>query len=101
MPAFNRIILAPVEFIPIRSFRFALRYVLCLALTAFNAGVVEYSAVTLYRATAGHSLQLAGVTLVFAALLGSLLRVWIVAFHPPLPLMPHPAISHPAASKHP
>jgi len=101
VPAFNRIILAPVEFIPIRSFRFALRYVLCLALTAFNAGVVEYSAVTLYRATAGHSLQLAGVTLVFAALLGSLLRVWIVTFHPPLPLMPHPAISHPAASKHP
>lgn len=80
MPAFNRFILAPVEFVPIRSFRFALRCVLCFALTAFNAGVVEYSAVTLYRATAGHPLQLTGVTLVFVVLLGSLIRVWIVAF---------------------
>lgn len=82
MRAFNRVILAPVEFVPIRSFRFALRCVLCLALTAFNAGVVKYSAVTLYRATAGRPLQLAGVTLDFVALLGWLLRVWIVAFRP-------------------
>ncbi len=79
MPTCNRIILAPVEFVPIRSFRFDLRCVLCLALTAFNVGVIDYSAVTLYRATAGHPLLLAGVTLGFAALLGSLIRVWIVA----------------------
>ena len=79
MSDFDRIILAPVEFVPIRSLRFALRCALCLALTAFNVGVIDYSAVPLYRAVAGHPLQLAGVTLVFAALLGSLVRVWIVA----------------------
>lgn len=79
MLTFNRIILAPVEFVPIRSIRFALRCLLCLALTAFNGGVIAYSGVTLYRAAAGHPLQLVGAVLLFAALLGSLVRVWIAA----------------------
>ena len=77
---FNRVVLAPVEFGPILSFRFVLRCALCLALTALNAGVVEYAGAALYRATAGHPLQMAGVSLFFAALLGSLVRVWIIAF---------------------
>ena len=80
MSDFNRVVLAPVEFVPILSFRFALRCALCLALTAFNAGVVGYAGLALYRATAGHPLQMAAVTLLFAALLGSLVRVWTVAF---------------------
>ena len=80
MSDFNRVVLAPVELVPILSFRFVLRCALCLALTALNAGVVEYAGAALYRATDGHPLQMAGVSLFFAALLGSLVRVWIVAF---------------------
>lgn len=79
MPAFNRVILTPVEFVPIRSLRFVLRCVLCLVLTAFNAGVIAFSGVTLYRATAGHPLQLAGLSVLFACFIISLIRVWIVA----------------------
>ena len=79
MSACNRVTPVPVEFVPMRSFRFAPRFVLCLVLTVLNAGVTAFSGVTLYRAAAGHTVQLAGVTLAFAALLGSLVSVWIVA----------------------
>jgi len=81
MSACNRVIPAPVEFVPSLPRRFASRCVLCLVLTAFNAGVIAFSGVTLYHAATGHPVQLAGVTLAFAALLGSLVRVWIVALH--------------------
>ena len=79
MSACNRVTPVPVEFVPMRSFRFAPRFVLCLVLTAFNAGVIAFSGVTLYRAAAGHTVQLVGVTLAFAALLGSLVNVWTAA----------------------
>ncbi len=49
MSDFNRVVLAPVELVPILSFRFVLRCALCLALTALNAGVVEYAGAALYR----------------------------------------------------
>jgi len=45
----------------------------------FNAIVIGKFAGTLYRATAHKPVQLAGVTLLFAALLGSLARVWLLA----------------------
>ena len=79
MSDLNRIILAPVEFVPIRSLRFALRCALCFVLTGFNAGVIAYFAPTLYHATTGQPLQVGGVTVLFAALLSSLVRVWKVA----------------------
>lgn len=50
----------------------------CLVLTAFNVVVVATCAGTLYRATAYDTLEQVAVTLLFAALLGSLARVWFV-----------------------
>ena len=50
----------------------------CLVLTAFNVVVVATCAGTLYRATTYDTLKQVGVTLLFAALLGSLARVWFV-----------------------
>jgi hypothetical protein len=55
------------------------RLAVCLVLTVFNAAVIGKSAGTLYRATAHNAVQQAGVTLLFAALLGSLARVWLLA----------------------
>jgi hypothetical protein len=68
-----------VQYVPVLSFRFALRCTLCLVLTAFNAGVIAFAGTPLYQVTAGHPLQVFGVSILFAALLGSLVRVWIVA----------------------
>jgi len=47
-------------------------------LTAFNLIVIATCAGTLYRATAHDTLEQVGVTLLFAALLGSLARVWFI-----------------------
>jgi hypothetical protein len=71
--------LGSVQYVPVLSFRFALRCTLCLVLTAFNAGVIAFAGTPLYQVTAGHPLQVFGVSILFAALLGSLVRVWIVA----------------------
>lgn len=79
MPEIPRIVLAPVEYAPVVSFRFALRCALCLVLTALNAGVIAFAGTPLYQVTAGHPLQSFGVSILFATLLGSLVRVWIVA----------------------
>ena len=79
MPAFNRVTPAAAESIPALSHRFAFRCVLCLVLTAFNVGVIASFGVSLYHAAAGHPVQLAGVTLIFALLLGSLVNVWTAA----------------------
>ncbi len=80
MPKIPRIVLAPVEYVPIRSLRFALRCALCLGLTAFNAGVTVFAGSLLYQVTASQPLQISGVSLLFAALLGSLVRFCIFAF---------------------
>ena len=61
-----------------RRDRFPLRVAVSVLLTAFNAGVIVVSGRTLYLATAAHPVWFAGVTALFAALLGSLARVWIV-----------------------
>ncbi len=78
MPEIPRIVLAPVQYVPVLSFRFALRCTLCLVLTGFNAGVIAFAGASLYQVTAGHPLPIFGVSVLFAALLGSLVRVWIV-----------------------
>lgn len=61
---------------PTKRFRCGLA--VCLVLTAFNVVVVATCAGTLYRATAYDTLEQLGVTLLFAALLGSLARVWFL-----------------------
>jgi hypothetical protein len=58
--------------------RFRRGIAVCLVLTAFNVVVVATCARTLYRATAYDTLEQVGVTLLFAALLGSLARVWFL-----------------------
>ena len=80
MPEVPRVVLAPVEYVPVFSFRFARRVVLCLLLTACNAGVIAFASPPLYGVTAGHPIQSLGVGFLFAALLGSLVRVWFVVF---------------------
>ena len=57
---------------------FPRRLAVCVVLTVFNVIVVATCAGTLYRATACDKLEQVGVTLLFAALLGSLARVWLV-----------------------
>ena len=79
MPQIPRIVLAPVEYVPTLSLHFVLRCALCLVLTAFNAGVIVFAARPLYQATANHPIEFFGMSLLFAALLGSLVRVWSVA----------------------
>lgn len=67
--------------VPINHFQ--RRLAVCLVLTAFNVVVVATCAGTLYRATACDTLEQVGVTLLFAALLGSLARVWFRALISP------------------
>ncbi len=55
------------------------RFTVSLVLTVLNSTVIGSFAGTLYRATADSALLQAGVTLLFAALLGSLARVWFLA----------------------
>lgn len=57
---------------------FVRRHVLCVVLTVLNAIVVARFAGVLYLASSHHPLVQAGVTLLFAALLGSLARTWFV-----------------------
>ena len=57
---------------------FRRRLAICLVQTAFNAIIVARYAGTLYRATNQNRFQLVGVTLLFAALLGSLARMWFL-----------------------
>ena len=54
------------------------RLVLCVALTVLDAVVLVKFAGILYLATTHHPLEQAGVTLLFAALLGSLARIWFL-----------------------
>jgi len=57
---------------------FRRRLAICLVQTVFNAIIVARYAGTLYGVTNHDSLQQVGVTLLFAALLGSLARMWFV-----------------------
>jgi len=54
------------------------RLAICLVLTVLNAIVVANFAGPLYRATTGDALQQIGVTLLFAAMVGSLTRMWFL-----------------------
>ena len=54
------------------------RLVICLVQSVFNAIIVAKYAGTLYGATNHDPLQQVGVTLLFAALLGSLARMWFL-----------------------
>jgi hypothetical protein len=58
---------------------FLRRVALSIVLTAFNVAVIANYSGTLYRETTGNPFQQARVTLLFAALLGSLARVWFLA----------------------
>ena len=57
---------------------FQRRLAICLVQTVFNAIIVARYAGTLYGATNHDPLQQVGVTLLFAALLGSLARMWFL-----------------------
>jgi hypothetical protein len=52
---------------------------LCVVLSVLNVVVVAKLSGVLYRATSQHPLEQTGVALLFAALLGSLARVWFIA----------------------
>ena len=56
--------------------RFQRRLAICLVLTVLNAIVVTNFIGPLYRATIHDALQQIGVTLLFAALVVSLTRMW-------------------------
>ena len=57
---------------------FQRRLAICLVQTVLNAIIVAKYAGTLYGATNHDPLQQLGVTLLFAALLGSLARMWFL-----------------------
>lgn len=57
---------------------FQRRLAICLVQTVFNAIIVAKYAGTLYGATNHDPLQQVGVTLLLAALLGSLARMWFL-----------------------
>ncbi|HMG84586.1 MAG TPA: hypothetical protein VK574_02520 [Terracidiphilus sp.] len=57
---------------------FRRRLAICLVQTAFNTIIVARYARTLYLVTVHDALQQVGVTLLFAALLGSLARMWFL-----------------------
>ena len=78
MPNIPRVVLAPVAYRPAFSTSVVRRFALCVLLTSFNAGVIATYGSTLYRATANHPLWICGVSLLFALMLGSLARVWIL-----------------------
>lgn len=80
MPEIPRVVSAPVEYVPVLSSGFALRFAVCLLLTSLDAGVISAFGPPLYRVSAGHPSWLAGLALLFATMLGSLLRVWMLTF---------------------
>ena len=80
MPEIPRVISTPVEYVPILSSRFALRFAICLLLTSLDAGVTSAFGPALYRVSADHPSWLVGLALLFTAMFGSLLRVWMLTF---------------------
>ena len=80
MSEIPRDVSAPVEYVPVLFPRFALRFAVCLLLTSLDAGVISAFGPPLYRVSADHPSWLAGLILLFATMLGSLLRVWMLTF---------------------
>ncbi len=80
MPNLPRTLLAPVQYVPLLCRRFVLPMFFCVALTALNAAVILTFGPLLYRVSSNHPLWLAGLTLLFSALIASLLRVWVEMF---------------------
>jgi hypothetical protein len=76
MPNIPRIVLAPVDYAPLFSRRFALRLLVCVLLTSLDAAVVVLFGPALICATANHLVWFIGVSLLFGALLTTLIRVW-------------------------
>ena len=81
MIAFGTLASTPPQSVeaPASTSRLHRRLAVCLVYTGLNATVIGTFAGTLYRATADSTLQRAGVNLLFAALLGSLARMWLFA----------------------
>ena len=69
---------APAVELPAVANQFRRRLAIYLVLTVLNAIVVANFIGTLYRATIRDALQQIGVTLLFAALVGSLTRMWFL-----------------------
>lgn len=80
LPNIPRIASERVDYVLWFSPRFALRFVLCVLLTGLDAGVTTLFGRTLYCATANHPFWFVGVSLLFGALLASLIRVWTLTF---------------------
>jgi hypothetical protein len=78
MPNIPRVVLAPVAYRPAFSIGVVRRFALCVLLTSLNAGVIATYGAALYRASANHPVWTVGVSLLFALMLGSLVRVWIL-----------------------
>jgi hypothetical protein len=76
MPDIPRIVSARVDYVAIFSRRFALRLLVCVLLTSLDAAVIALFGPTLYRATTNHPLWFIGISLLFGALLITLIRVW-------------------------
>ena len=74
----SRRISTAAEYVSILSTSFARRLAISVLLTSLDAGVVARFGVPLYRASADHVSWLVGLTLLFAMMLGSLTRVWIL-----------------------
>jgi hypothetical protein len=78
MPDFRSIAPTAVAVVPNSRDGFALRVVVTVLLTALNVAVAAIFGGPLYLATANRPVWFAGVSLLFAALFVSLVRVWIV-----------------------
>jgi len=78
MPNIPRIISAPVEHVPIFSTRFILRLLISFLLTSLDAGVIAAYGVTRYRVSVNHPVWQVGLTFLFAIMLGSLAKVWLL-----------------------
>jgi hypothetical protein len=57
--------------------------VICLVQTLLNAIVIVRFSPALYKATANGAFQQIGMSLLFAVMLGSLGRMWLLARHAP------------------
>jgi hypothetical protein len=78
MPNFRSIAPTAVAAVPSSRDRYALRVLVSILLTALNVAVTATFGGPLYLATANRPVWFAGVSLLFAALFVSLVRVWIV-----------------------
>ena len=78
MPNSRSIAPTAVAGVPNSRDRYALRVLISILLTALNVAVAAIFGGPLYLATANRPVWFAGVSLLFAALFVSLVRVWIV-----------------------